>query len=389
MYVHGLTPLGGALVSAGVPILGGRPTVAGGGSSYGPAFLLGGSTADFSQGLYNSLSTLLNAGGTRLSAGTPTRSSAYQEQRAKTLDLAASLIDVGNTRAGRAKAEELLDKNANDVGALHLIAHSYVAEQEYEQAERYYARAFALAPSSARLKGDLTNARALQKGNDEVLAEGRRKIQSPAQRTEGLRLLLHLSDRDPNNADIYLALADGYAAARQPMQVLGALQEAVKVAGDGQIDEVIQKAKKLVEQYPDVGMPHNILGRALQKAGWLHEAFTELKAATTIAPNNFGYTQDLAGAYVARAQGKLAAGDVISARGDLEAAQGLDPTNGGLSEGFARVAAYRAERAVITGRFTAALTELATASSKAPDNEQFKKKLASLYIRVGRNGYPI
>lgn len=382
MSIGAVSSVAGALVAGGVQAAAGQRQAAAAVSAFGPASLLSGSTQDFTQGLYNSLSTLLAAGKTRITAGASASASASQKQRAQALESAVTRIDAGDTRGGRAIAEGLLAKNGNDVAAMHLVAHSHLTEGDYKQAERYYARASALAPDNARLKSDLANVRTLQKNDDEVLAEARRQIKSPAHRTGGLRLLLYLSDRRPADAQVYLALADGFAAARQPLQVIGALQEAVKHADQNQIDEVITRAEKLVEDHSEVGLPHNILGRALQKAGRLGEAIIELEAATNIAPDNTAYRKDLAGGYIARAQAKLAAGSMTSAETDLQTARSIDPGNSGLAEPTARVAAHRAGRYITGGLYNRALGELNTAAAKAPNDAGFKKKLSALYIRV-------
>ncbi|MEE9296790.1 MAG: hypothetical protein V3W34_17740, partial [Phycisphaerae bacterium] len=382
MSITGITPLAGVLVSSGLTTSGSQGQPAGGGSAFGPAAVVDGSTPDFTQGLYNSLGALLGTANIRGAAAPSAATSASQDRRAKTVASAAAKIDAGDFKGGRAEAEGLLEKNSADVTALHLIAHSYLGEQNYPKAEQFYARASALNPNSARLKGDLANARSLQKSDDEVLAAARRKLQSPSHRIEALRLLLHLSDRSPNNTEVYLALADGFSASRDPIQVIGALQEAVRVADKSQIEKVITRAKRLAEEHPDVGLTHNILGRALQKAGHVRAAIRELQTATKTAPDNTAYVLDLANAYVARAQAKLESGDVESAGADLQAARSIDPANTGLGEASARVAAHRAGRFIVIGLYNRALGELSKAAAKAPDDVRFKNRVAVLYGQV-------
>ena len=116
----------------------------------------------------------------------------------------------------RSNLQWLLARNADDVSATRLIAHSYLAQRDYKQAERFYSRAAGLKPGNARIRSDLSNVRTLQKNDDEVLREARRILKSPDRRVQGLRLLLRLADRSPNNARAYVALADGFAAAKAP-----------------------------------------------------------------------------------------------------------------------------------------------------------------------------
>ncbi|MCP4250720.1 MAG: hypothetical protein GY778_27080 [bacterium] len=377
--------------TAGYSILGTRRSqatggfgqfVAGGTSGFGPAFLLGGSTANPTQGLYNQLGQLLGA--QQSAIGTrPTTPSHTQQKRAEALERAATKIDHGDQRGGRADALQLVEQNGRDITAIRLVAHSYLTEQNYKQAERYYARALALAPDSALLKGELANARDLQEDDEQVLTAARRQLKNGATRTQGLRLLLHLTDRSPNNVEAYLALADDFTAHREPVEVIGALQEAVRVADDSNIKAVISRAQALVDDHGDVGLTHNILGRALQKAGHLDRAIGELKAGADIAPNNFSYRQNLASGYVARALHRLASRDVASAEADLTAARSIDPGNAGLREADARVAAERGERYLNAGLNDRALGKLNTAAAKAPNDVTFKKRLSALYLRLG------
>ncbi len=348
------------------------------GSAFGPAYLLGGSTANYAQGMYSLLGQQLLGNTSRATAAASTS----DKERIEALKQSAALIDSGNSSAGREIAQKLVEKNGNDSTAIRLIAHSYLAEQDYENAERSYARAAALVPDNARFQADVANARALQGTDEEVITEARLKLKSPAHRVHALRLLLYLSNRSPDNIDVYLAMADGFADARKPTQVLGALQEAVKLADEDNVDEVISRAKQLAKDHPTVGMPHNILGRALQKDGQFNEALAEFKWAVDAAPTNLGYTQDLAAAYVARAETKLAANDPISAQSDLNTAQSMYPDATGLSEARARVAAYQAKRDVAAGLYSKSLRSLSTAASKAPNDPQFKRMVAALYTRV-------
>ncbi|MCH7813186.1 MAG: hypothetical protein IID40_04105 [Planctomycetes bacterium] len=359
-----------------------RQLVAGGTSTFGPAFLLGGSAANAAQGLYNQLGQLLAAGQSAFGAG-PRTPSHTQQKRAEALDRAATKIDFGDPAGGRADALQLIEQNGRDVTAIRLVAHSYLAEQKYKQAEQYYARALALAPNSNLLKGELANARDLQKDDDQVLGAARRQLKNGATRTQGLRLLLHLTDRSPNNVDAYLALADDFAAHREPLEVIGALQEAVRVADDSNIEAVISRAQALVDSNGDVGLTHNILGRALEKAGHLDRAIAELEIGADIAPSNFSYRRDQASGYVTRALQRLASRDVASAEADLAVARSIDPGNFRLREADARVALERGQRYLDAGLNNRALGKLNTAAAKAPNDVAFKKRLSVLYLRLG------
>lgn len=377
MTINATSPLAGALLTGSFQTAAGATTVSGGNFSPTSAFLLGGSTPDFASGGYNAQGLAIGTGTTQAT------SDPAAKHRAEQLRTAAEKIDAGDTAGGRAIAEKLLDRNASDLTALSLVAHSHLAERDYGQAEKFLSRALALAPSSVRLRGDLANVRTLQKSDDDVLTDARRQLKDPTQRSNGLRLLLYLSDRSPDNVDAYLALAEGFDVANQPLQVIGALQEAVRIAGPDRITDVITPAAKLVNDHPDVGLPRNILGRALQKAGRFDEAIVALRGASEIAPDNDAYRQDLASGYGARAIDAVGRGNISSAQADLRKGRSLDPINKDLSDAAAHIAAKRAEKFVAAGLHKKAYGELATANSRAPDDEAFRLKLAKLYARVG------
>ena len=354
---------------------------AGGVSSFGPAFILGGSTTDYMQGLYSLASNqLLSNAPTAQSGGQPTDA---EEERSAALQTAAAMIDGGNPKGSRAILDKLIEKNGNDITAIRLTARAFIAEQDYKQAERFYARAAALAPDEADLQSDLSMARSLQKSDANAVADARQKLKSPSYRTEALKVLFHVTNRSPQNVDAYLAMADGFDDARKPSQVLGSLQEAVKYAEGDEVDEVLTRARKLVKEHPTVGLTHNLLGRALQKKGKHNEALAEFKQAADIAPSNLGYTNDLASGYVARAQSSLDAGSMQSAQSDLRVAQVLNPTTAGIGEVRARVGAHEAKRDISRGMYTKAIKDLNAAYRDAPNDASFKRNLSGLYSAVG------
>ncbi len=351
-------------------------------SATGPAYLLGDSGDDTTPSLSRTLESILSAQRAQANAANPAPTSQSQKQRTAALKSAADKIDTGDAEGGRAVAQRLLDKAPKDVAALRLVASSHIAEGDYKRAQRLYTRGLTLHPTDARLKGDLEDVRTLQKSDEEVLAIARRKLTDRTERPRGLRLLAHLAKRSPEDAEAHLALAEGFRAAGMPRQAIAALQEAVKHATGGESTRVINQARKLVDEYPDIGLTNNILGRALQDTGRLDDAIAELKAAVNVAPYDVGYVKDLAGAYVTRAETKLAAGNSASAESDLQAARRIDPANERMNEITARVALDRARGDISHGFYKSALGKLNTAAAKAPDDTKFKKEVASLYIRA-------
>ena len=367
--------LAAGLGTAGAGTSSGAGRSTAGGSSFGPAYLLGGllggkPTVNYSGSLYSALAAYPSAAG---------------KERTAALKSAAAKIDAGDLASGRAQAQGVLDKNPRDPAALAVVAHAYLKEQDYKEAERYYARAVALAPSSSRLQSSLRNVRTLQKGDDEVLSIARRMLAGPYTRSDGLRLLFHLTERSPDSVEAYLALAEGFTAARKPLQVLGSLQEALAAAdSSGDLDKVITRARAFVAEHGQVGLGHNLLGRALVKAGRTDEGLRELKIATEVAPDNAAYAEDVAGGYIERAAARVEAGKLTSARADLDAAFAINPSDSGYREVAARLSLAQAGKEITGYRYNRALLELNRAYSAAPDAAAFKKRLAALYVRVAR-----
>lgn len=349
-----------------------------------PSALFGKSAQNFAAGLYNNLGQLLGVSQPSLSVGGVAAEKQAEQRRAK-IDQSASLIDTGNTEAGRRIAEEMLEERGDDITALRLVALSYLAEQDYGQAERFFSRASGLRPDDAELRADASNARALQRSDEDVIAEATRKIENPGQRVDGLRLLLRLSDRSPNNVDAYLALADGFEKARQPVQVIGALQEALSNASGSEVDEVISRAERLVENQPETGVAHNILGRALLKTGRVDDAISRLRTATTVAPNNFAYRTDLAKGFFARAEQFLEQGDVSSARGSLEAGRSVDIGNSDARLLEGKISAKRGEQLLNARLYNQALAELNKAKLRGPKDSVFRRQLSASFIRAARH----
>ncbi|MFQ5494810.1 MAG: hypothetical protein ACE5EX_05465 [Phycisphaerae bacterium] len=356
------------------------------GPDAGPPLPISGSAASLTRGLYDSLGRLLGVDQAPFRQGVAGQRaesvSPADKKRVATLQAAAARIEAGDIRGGRELAEGLVDRNHTDVAAIRLVARAFLSERDYRQAERQLARAATLAPNDGRIARERDIAALLQRNDGEVVAVARRMVKDPQRRGEGLRLLLHLTDRSPDNADAFLALADGFRDARMPQQVVGALQEALRVAGDTRINAVIQRANELVREYPRAGIAHNILGRALAKADRVDQAVRELKTATDVAPFSFAYRRDLAEAHVLRARTRLDAGGAEAAALELDLARALDPSNPGLDDVIARLEADRARKIIVRGHPEKALPALAKAAASAGADPSFRRILANLHLSV-------
>ena len=385
MSIGSFSSISGSLLGSTSTSLSGLLTGTGSGnnSGSGAAYTLGGSTTDFTSGIYSNLGNLLGVTQPNIQVGGAAAEKRAEERQA-TINQSAALIDAGNTAAGRRIAEEMLDERGDDITAIRLVGLSYLAEQDYVQAERFFSRAAGLRPGDSELRADAEAARILQRSDDEVLAEGRKRLDNAGQRVNGIRLLLRLTDRSPDNGEAYLALADGFQDARQPVQVIGALQEALSLSSGSDLEGVIARAESLVDDEPTLGIAHNILGRALLKAGDVEKAISRLRTATTVAPENLAYRGDLAEAFFARSELFLERGDVLSALGSLEAGRAIDPGNTAARPLEGRIAAKRGEKLLNAGLYSRALSELNKAKLRGPDDVAFKRELSVSFARLAR-----
>ena len=137
------------------------------GSAIGPAAMVIGPAQNFAQGLYSSFGPLLNSA---TIAATSVSESAAAKKRTGVLESIAAKISQGDTKGGRAQAQGLLGKNANDIAAIRLVATSHLLEHDYKQAQRRFAQAAALNPTNPALQDDVAFVRTLNKSDDDVLA---------------------------------------------------------------------------------------------------------------------------------------------------------------------------------------------------------------------------
>lgn len=348
-------------------------------SQFAPSAFHYSSGSHSTNGLYDKLGRLLEVSA---STGVAAPSSLSDKAPADALKRVANTLTQGDTQGGRTAAQGLLERFPGDSDATRMVGVSYMLEGEYKKAEHVYARAAAFDRDNPRLAEDLSVARTLQGADDEVFAVARRYLDSPFHRSQAMHLLKYLTDRSPDRADAYLALADAFSAEGKPEQALGSLQEALRHADDSQTEEVITKASQLAKDHPQVGLPRNLLGRALKKTGHLDEAISQLKTASDIAPYNIPYAKDLAGAYASRSISRLAAGNTDGAVMDMNSANEISPTDPTVKEATARVDAHRARQDIVKRHYASALGRLASARNKAPDDAKFKKELSSLYSTI-------
>lgn len=346
-------------------------------SVFGPSFVLSGSSDQFLSGVYD-------AAARRAGQKAAAARNGLARKRQRLIHEAVRQINRGNFSGARAIASRLLKRNLNDVGALRIAGQAYLHEQQYDLAQRYFSRAASLAPRSEAVQRDLRDAKLLSKSDDDVLAAAEKKLKKAATRADALRILGHLARRSPDNPKVFTLLAQGYLDFGVSRKALQALDEALRQAEKEDAPAIIEQARRLVAREPESGATHNLLGRALQKAGRFDDAIRELAVAADLGDGNAKYVRDLASAYVARGLDLLKKNKTTQASIDIEKARSLDIANPLLAEAQARVAADRGEQHLIAGRFSKALAELKQAADGAPElDERFRKKVATLLARLG------
>ncbi len=346
-------------------------------SVFGPSFILAGSSDQFLAGVYD-------AAARRAGQKAAAAQDGLARKRQRLIHEAVRQINRGNFAAARAIAGRLLRRNSNDVGALRLAGQAYLREQKYDLAQRYFSRAASLAPRSEAVQRDLRDAKLLAKSDDAVLAVAEKKLNKAATRSEAMRILGHLARRSPDNPKVFALLGRGYLDFGVSRRALDALDEALRNAEKEDAPAIIEQARRLVAREPESGAAHNLLGRALQKAGRFDDAIRELKIAADLGDGNAKYVRDLASAYVARGLDLLKKNKTTQAGIDIAQARALDIANPALAEAEARIAADRGEQHLIAGRYGKALAELKKAADDAPElDARFRKKVAALLSRVG------
>jgi len=341
--------------------------------------------------LASSASSLLalQTGTVSLNQTTMNLALAFASQRqkdadAEVLDLALDELDAGNTAKARQIAQDLLEEDGQDVAAAHILGSAYLAEGDYDQAEKYFARAAMLAPSSERFASDLENVKLLKKSDDEVLEAAARLVADPERQVDGIRLLAHLSDRSPGNARAHMMLGDALMNQGWAGPAVSAYRNALVAAEEADMDVLVGRFRDLAKKAPQAAVTHSLLGQGLQKQGRFADALTELKWAAQIMPTNQSYKQAVGWVLGDMGNEALEEGRAADAIRHYEEAIELDSSADTLKSGLSRAHLEMSKWWQSRGLDDKAFTELSTAKQLLPSaDEDLTKDLAQAFHLMG------
>ncbi len=344
---------------------------------------------------YNHLASMassllvLQTGSVSLTQTTTSVALAFASQRqadadTEALGLAVDALDAGNTAEARQIAQDLLGEDGQNASAAHILGRTYLAEEDYDQAEKYFARAATLAPSSNRFASDLDNVKLLKGSDDEVLEAAARLIGDPERQSDGIRLLAHLSDRSPNNARAHMMLGDALMDQGWAAQAVSSYRNALLAAEGSDLDLLVGRFGDLAEQVPDAAVTHSLLGQGLQKQDRFAEALTELRWAAQIAPTNESHKQAVGWLLGDMGNEALEEGRASDAIRYYEEAVELDGSADTLKSGLSRSHMEMSKWWQSRGLDNKAFIELNTAKQLLPStDEDLTKDLSQAFHLLG------
>ncbi len=306
------------------------------------------------------------------------------EAKAEVIEAAETALSEGDLDKARNIAQGMLDEDGRDAVGAHLMARTYMEEQNYDEAEQWFSRAAIFAPSSDRFQSDLMTARLLKEDDADVLEAAGRMIRRPSQRTSGMRLLGYLADRSPDNVEAHTMLGDAMWSEGMTVEAIASYKNALVSAEESELEPLVGRFRGLIDVAPDVGVTHSLLGQALQRQGDYDEAMTELTTASRLAPDNESYAQAIGVLYGDMGFAALEERRTSDALRYFEEANGRDPSNTAVKGGLARAHMQMADWWQSRGIESKAYDELSSAQLFAPDeDEDLQADLAAAFDRVG------
>jgi tetratricopeptide (TPR) repeat protein len=301
---------------------------------------------------------------TPTSTGVPAAARSPEEQKADdaAIKQALALIEVGSYDDARQLMHDLLAENKTNAAAVSALGQADLAEGQYTDAERQFLRAHALNPTVG-YDNDAQNARVLQGDDASVLAIARRWVSTSARRDEGIRVLITLTQRSPDNAAAHLLLGDAMLVAKDANNGLMQYSIAIGHADTKLLGELEQRMASLVEKLPDSAFVRQLLGKTYLKQGRYDAAVRTLTEAKNLAEDPAGYGHDLAAAYVGLGRASLARGELSTALTQFAQAKELDPTAREVKRAMAEGLLAQAEQHARQHDYKAAAAEYSQMTS--------------------------
>ena len=313
------------------------------------------------------------------SSGLPTGSAVLRE-RTSLLTEARQQLRLGHSDAARKAAQKLLDRDARDATASYIMGQSFLAENDYEQAERHFERAAGLSPDSDSIAAGLRTVRLLKRDDAEAVDALRRLLAQRDTAREGVQLATYLVERSPGNVEARIALSDYYERSGK-LNLAGAeLTDALDHLDENGRRALIAHVESLVARRANDAGAHDLLAQAYAKAGRFDDAMREFLQVGQLSGGDINVDGDLAEVYSQSGRAQEAAGSLEGARRDYQKA--LEFSRDDVRRGdLAALELKVAERARIAGNARSALAALDRARLSLPlnDADRLGEKLIRSY----------
>ena len=319
--------------------------------------------------------------------GMPTiaRSPAQQKAEEEAVKQAFDYINQGQCDAARTLMNNLLSENKTNAAAVQALGYADLGQGKYEEAEQLFLKAHALNPT-AGYDNDARNARILQGDDETVLTRARSMVASSAQRDEGIRILITLTQRSPNYAAAHISLGESLLQAGEGPNGLLQFSSALRTADSNQLSQLETRLEALAKTNPSSAFIRQLIGKTQLRQGRFEAAVGTLTRAMQMSEDPIGYQEALAEAHVGVGRQFLTQGDITGALASFEQAEQLDPTGHetqlALGEGYVARAQQYARR----GNYASAAADYRSAADLLPQGgyDTLREQAAAGAYAVGR-----
>ncbi len=307
-----------------------------------------------------------------------------EEQAIKT---AFEYISQGSLDDARKLINSVLAQNKTNSAAIHALGTVELSAGQYEQAEQLFLKAHAFNPAVG-YEFDARNARILQGDDDKVLSTARVMVKSSTQRGEGIRILMNLVGRSPENAAAHMLLGDAMLDEGDGMNGLTQFSAAIREAGPELLGQLEGRLTTIAGEIPDSSYLQLLVGKTQLKQERFELAIQTLAGARTMAQGQVGYDRDLAMAHLGFGREKLGRRDISSAMASFQRAKDLMPTNRDVKMALAEGYVARAEQHGRRSSHSAAIDDYRKAAdllkSTGSGSEKLRERAASGAYSIGR-----
>lgn len=273
----------------------------------------------------------------------PTLAPERREYEQALVQQALDAADAEQYDVARDLMNNLLQESPTNAAAAHALGYTEQAAGNYDKAEQYYLKAHAL-NSRVGYDNDANNVRILQGSDDEVYRRATAMLKSPAQHDEGIRILMALSERNPEHVDAHVALGEALLDQGDGENGLMQYSAAIRVAGDEDLDMLEERVNGLRKEAPDAPFVQHLHAKVMLRKERYEEALQSLTRAADLSDLPTTYDRDTALAHVGIGRARLDRGDLIGALSSMKTAKQFSSTNIEVKEGLAEVYLERADQ---------------------------------------------